>query len=52
MGEKERGPDPERLILPHKKWKDAVREALDKKRPEEGWPEDREPEKDEQPDEE
>jgi hypothetical protein len=34
------GPDPERVKLPHKKWEDAVREALDRQRPADGWPED------------
>jgi hypothetical protein len=43
------GPDPERVKLPHKKWEDAVREALDKKRPKDGWPEDREPDKEAEP---
>ena len=31
------GPDPERLKLPHEDWEEAVREALEKERPEEEW---------------
>jgi hypothetical protein len=34
------GPDPERLKLPFRDWRKAVREALKRERPPEGWPDD------------
>lgn len=42
------GPDPERLKLPFRDWKEAIREALKRERPTEGWPEDREPEQEDE----
>jgi hypothetical protein len=32
------GPEPERLRLPQEEWESAVKKALTKKRPKEGWP--------------
>lgn len=34
--EKRPGPEPERLKLPHEDWEEAVREALEREKPEEG----------------
>jgi hypothetical protein len=34
------GPDPERLKIEKRDWKDALKKALGKKKPKEGWPED------------
>lgn len=39
------GPDPERLKLPHEDWEEAVREALEREKSEEGWPEEDDQEK-------
>lgn len=40
--EKRPGPDPERLKIDEEDWEDAVKRALEKEKPEEGWPEDQE----------
>lgn len=39
-GASRRGPDPERLKLPHKDWEEAVREALEDEKASQGRPED------------
>lgn len=39
MNQKSRGPDPERIKIEDENWKVAVKKALQKKRPTEGWPE-------------
>lgn len=33
------GPEPERLRIRRSDWREAVREALEEEKPEEGWPE-------------
>lgn len=38
MNQKTRGPDPERVKLKDKDWKGAIKKALQKKRPKNGWP--------------
>lgn len=38
-GDTKPGPEPERLKLPDEDWKEAIRRALEKERPLEGWPE-------------
>lgn len=32
------GPEPERLKIKRKDWRKAIREALEKERPKDGWP--------------
>jgi hypothetical protein len=39
-GKKRPGPNPDHLKIERDDWKDAVREALEKKRPPGGWPKD------------
>lgn len=34
------GPDPERVKIEKRDWKKAVKEALNKEKPEKGWPKD------------
>jgi hypothetical protein len=34
----EPGPEPERLHIPGRDWRDAIKKALRKKRPPSGWP--------------
>lgn len=38
---KKRGPKEDRIIIQNSDWKDAVGKALKKKRPESGWPKDK-----------
>lgn len=42
------GPEPERLKI-EEDWEDAIDKALRKKRPEEGWPHEKQPKSDEKP---
>jgi hypothetical protein len=38
MNQKTRGPNPERVKLKDADWRGAIKKALQKKRPAEGWP--------------